>query len=108
MNNDIEIKSLCLECKKEHHEEFNRFFCSEICEKRWDARYYWKIEHTFKSYKGAICPLCEHEHEAIEWTALYDENLNDFKCENCGKVFSLTPSLSWSWETQPHDSDYEE
>lgn len=101
------MTSKCIQCSKEHYEEYDRYFCSETCEKRWDAKLDWDIDHTFNSDEGVICPFCEHEHDAMGHTELYDENLDQFECENCGKVFSVTPNLSWSWETKPLDSDYE-
>lgn len=111
-------KRICLVCKKEHYEEYDRYFCSKVCEKRWDViihekvlsyidKIEWESKHTFYSDDGVICPFCEHEHEAIGWTELYDENLDQFECENCGVVFSVTANVSWSWESKPLDSDYE-
>ncbi|MCK9482088.1 MAG: hypothetical protein M0R38_10070 [Bacteroidia bacterium] len=98
----------CIVCLKEHNEEYDRYFCSEKCSKRWEKVQSWLINQTFNSDDGAICPLCEHEHDAGDFTELYDENIDEFECDNCGKKFKVSPSLSWSWETTPMEEDYPE
>lgn len=99
----------CLACRKEHHEEYNRFFCSAKCEKRWDAKYDWEYDHTHDSSDGAVCPFCLHEHTAdSDHPELYDEYLDEMECQDCGKKFKVDPNVSWSWETKPFEDDYPE
>lgn len=102
-------KHKCLVCNKEHYEEYNRYFCSEKCEKRWDAKTDWEYDNTRESSDGAICPFCEHEHTAGgDHPELFDEGLCEIECEDCGKKFKVVPNMSWSWETMPRDDDYPE
>ncbi|MFH8093209.1 MAG: hypothetical protein QXM38_04680 [Candidatus Aenigmatarchaeota archaeon] len=99
----------CLVCKKEHHREYDRYFCSEECEKRWDAKFKWEQERTHYSDEGVICPYCEDEYEAGgDYPELYDECIDSFECRNCGKEFSVEAHMSWSWTSKPLDNDYPE
>ena len=102
-------KQKCAECNKEHHEEYDRFFCSKKCQDKWDTRYDWQQDHSRESNKGAICPFCEHEHKASgDYPSLYEENTTEFDCENCHKTFEVEPHCEWTWYSRPLDSDYPE
>jgi DNA-directed RNA polymerase subunit RPC12/RpoP len=97
----------CIVCGEKHYREFDEYFCSKECKKKWDDKHKFDKEHTETSDDGAICPFCHEEHKAYNHGKLYDEYLTEYKCENCGKKFSVTVSCKYSWETKPRDEDYE-
>lgn len=102
-------KHKCLVCKREHHEEYDRFFCSAKCKKKSDAIWDWIYDNTHDSGDGAICPFCEHEHTAGgDYPELYDEYIGEMECDNCRRKFEIESTCTWSWETKPRDEDYPE
>lgn len=52
------------------------------------------------SSDGAVCPYCGHLNSPQDCYSLYDECIEDFDCENCGKNFKISVYCSWSWTTE--------
>lgn len=46
---------------------------------------------------GARCPYCEFLHEPAEYPELYDEDIAEFECANCDKLFEVTAYIKRAW-----------
>ena len=90
--------SICIECHKEHDEEFHEHFCCEECKNKTYERYDWEDEHSTLSDDALICPYCGYEHAPSDHPeTLYDENLNDYTCGMCSKPFYAGATMTWTW-----------
>jgi hypothetical protein len=49
------------------------------------------------SDKGPICPHCQHQHKASDDPYLYDEELTEMECHDCGKQLSVFVFTRTSW-----------
>ena len=51
-----------------------------------------------------ICPYCGHAMEPdlgyADWPEIYEDGSHDTECPECGKTFTLSTSVSYSWETE--------
>lgn len=60
------------------------------------------------SSHGIICPFCDHLEKPSDQEAwsMYDENLSEWKCCDCGKEFQVTVHCSYSWSYEPDELHY--
>ena len=59
------------------------------------------IPDYFDELEEVVCPNCgESTGLGDDDTGMYDEYPHDFSCENCGKDYTVTGSMSWSWSTE--------
>jgi len=56
--------------------------------------------------EGAVCPHCQHVNMPLDenWR-LYDENISEFECSDCGKEFELTAYATWFWVSEPAEEE---
>lgn len=45
-----------------------------------------------------ICPYCGWKHDTDE-AFFFDEDFDEYDCENCGKRFLVDTNVVWSWKT---------
>lgn len=59
---------------------------------------------TYEQDDGVICPYCGYLNEACDSDGmLYREDGDDYDCGECGKEFSFTVDLSFSWSGRRKD-----
>ena len=52
------------------------------------------------SNDGAVCPYCGYLHEPPETDyTIYNESLDEYECDHCGKTFKMSLYISYSWTT---------
>lgn len=60
------------------------------------------------SHHGAQCPYCEHMNLASDSDGyMYDEELENWECGDCGETFLISAHCSWSWITAREERDYD-
>lgn len=70
---------------------------------------YWNYERDDK----IICPYCMAEWESSaedtyiggERVHCYEEKIQTVTCDECGKRFTITPILTWTYETETVDGE---
>ena len=98
----------CIQCRKEHEYEptgTHQYFCSVECEKLWDDAYTWSSNTEKLSDDGLECPYCEHLHTDAE--TIYDDDLDEYVCDSCGRKFQVEVHKTWSWTTSKLRSEYD-
>lgn len=61
---------------------------------------------TYDNREGPICPFCGHLNKASDSDGLlYNEGLDDYECDACGKRFYLSICISFSWSATRPDSE---
>lgn len=61
------------------------------------------LEETF-STDGAECPYCGHLNNPADGDGgLYNESLDEWECDDCGKAFNVDVYVSHSWTCTPYD-----
>jgi len=59
------------------------------------------IPDYFGVEEEIVCPHCgDAQGFTSDNTSLYDENTYKYTCENCGKDYELSSSMSFSWSTE--------
>ena len=85
----------CIVCKKDHSQEYDKYFCSKECEKKWDFKnQYEKIENSI------ICPYCEHDNGDDEDYIGFESKL---ECCACGEVFIVEAEVEITYTTNATD-----
>lgn len=61
-----------------------------------------KIPDYFDDVEEIQCPHCGETQGSLESSepAFYNESGMTHTCDDCGKVFSIYPSCSWSYSTE--------
>lgn len=86
---------ICIWCNKEHHQEYDKYFCSKECEEKWDFKNeYEKIEDSI------ICPYCWFDNGNDEDYIDCESNL---ECSNCGEVFIVEAEVKITYTTNATD-----
>lgn len=53
---------------------------------------------TYEKDDGPVCPYCGHHNRACNSDGiLYSESTTEYDCGDCGKVFDVGVSISFSW-----------
>lgn len=93
----------CMICSKEFEEGtgvstiggIKDCFCSETCREH----YYLLDEHERLYESEVVCPYCSHVH-SDSWE--YGDDNNAFKCEECGRKFSMVRNIEVTYSSTPH------
>ena len=75
-----------------------------------------EIYSNYEIGTNITCPYCGKEYEpSYEETYIggepvecYEEGLQEFTCDHCGKRFKMQASLTWSYETETIDGEMTE
>jgi len=60
------------------------------------------------STHGAICPYCNNLNSCSESDGiLYNESIEEYYCDSCGKEFLCSAYVEWSWTTAKIDDKKE-
>jgi NAD-dependent SIR2 family protein deacetylase len=88
----------CIWCGKKHNEEYNRYFCSEKCEKYYDKSW----EMTTRVDDEIMCPYCGNVESDDLWEyGYYNEGYYIHECVECGKKFELSISVTTTYKAEP-------